>query len=293
MFMPVPKNDMLFNPVLDAMQALGGSASIAELDEQVTRSLGLSQEDVAQMHDERQTELRYRLAWARTYLKAAGYLDNSARGVWVLTEAGKGTPHVNPTEVTRLLKLNQKVRASQDQTISDPEKADLSQAVVSAAEAEAVLEYSWRNDLLAKLQKLPPSAFERLCQRLLRESGFVEVRVTGKSGDGGIDGVGIVQLGGLLGFPVLFQCKRYQGTVGAGVIRDFRGAMVGRADRGLVLTTGSFSSDARLEATRDGAPPIDLVDGEQLLDKLRELRLGVTIRTVEEVSVVPEFFDQI
>jgi restriction system protein len=164
---------------------------------------------------------------------------------------------------------------------------------VSPAEAEVVLEYSWRNELLTQLQKLSPAAFERLCQRLLRESGFVEVRVTGKTGDGGIDGVGIVQLGGLLGFPILFQCKRYQGTVGASVIRDFRGAMVGRADRGLVLTTGSFSRDAKLEATRDGAPPIDLVDGEQLLDKLRELRLGVSIRIVEEVSVVTEFFNQI
>jgi restriction system protein len=289
--MPVPKYDMLFNPVLDAMQALGGSASIGELDEQVTRTLGLSQDDTAQMHDERQTELHYRLAWARTYLKAAGYLDNSARGVWVLTDAGKQTPHVDPAAVTRLVK--QKARAPRVQTPPDSENGSQEPSLVSPAEAEVVLEYSWRNELLTQLQKLSPSAFERLCQRLLRESGFVEVRVTGKTGDGGIDGVGIVQLGGLLGFPILFQCKRYQGTVGASVIRDFRGAMVGRADRGLVLTTGSFSRDAKLEATRDGAPPIDLVDGEQLLDKLRELRLGVSIRIVEEMSVVPDFFNQI
>jgi restriction system protein len=117
--------------------------------------------------------------------------------------------------------------------------------------------------------------------------------VTGKTGDGGIDGVGIVRLGGLLGFPILFQCKRYQGTVGAGVIRDFRGAMIGRADRGLVITTGTFSRDAKLEATRDGAPPIDLVDGEQLLEKLKELRLGIAVRMIEEVSVVTEFFERI
>lgn len=140
---------------------------------------------------------------------------------------------------------------------------------------------------------MSPAAFERLSQRLLRESGFVEVKVTGRSGDGGIDGVGIVRLGGLLGFPVLFQCKRYQGSVGPGVIRDFRGAMIGRADRGLVITTGTFSRDAKIEATRDGAPPIDLVDGEQLLDKLKELRLGVTIKMVEQVSALPEFFNEI
>ena len=135
--------------------------------------------------------------------------------------------------------------------------------------------------------------FERLCQRLLRESGFVEVRVTGRSGDGGIDGVGIVRLGGLLGFPILFQCKRYRGSVSPSVIRDFRGAMIGRADRGLVITTGTFSREAKLEATRDGAPPIDLLDGEQLLDKLKELRLGITVKMIEQVSVIPDFFHEI
>ena len=159
--------------------------------------------------------------------------------------------------------------------------------------ASEVRDEAWRDELLKILLALPSAAFERVCQRLLRESGFVEVRVTGRSGDGGIDGVGVVRLGGLLGFPVLFQCKRYRGTVGASAIRDFRGAMIGRADRGLVLTTGTFSHEARGEATRDGAPPIDLVDGERLLDKLKELSLGVEITMVERVSVLPLFFQEI
>jgi len=130
-------------------------------------------------------------------------------------------------------------------------------------------------------------------QTSITESRFVRVKVTGKSGDGGIDGVGIVQLGGLLSFPILFQCKRYRGSVGAGAIRDFRGAMIGRADRSLVITTGTFSREARAEATRDGAPPIDLLDGEQLLDKLKELQLGVAVKMIEEVTVLPEWFKAI
>lgn len=130
---------------------------------------------------------------------------------------------------------------------------------------------------------------------LLRESGFTRVTVTGRSGDGGIDGTGIVQIGGLLSFPVLFQCKRYSGSVGAGAVRDFRGAMVGRTDHGLIITTGTFTRDAATEAARDGAPLIDLVDGDQLLDKLKDLQLGVriTTRTVEDVSIVSEFFDEL
>ena len=152
---------------------------------------------------------------------------------------------------------------------------------------------SWRETLAAALLSMSPDAFERLCQRLLRESGFIEVTVTGKSGDGGIDGHGIIRLAGLISFPVLFQCKRYANNVTAGTVRDFRGAMVGRADKGLILTTGGFTRDAHREATRDGAPPIDLIDGELLMDRLKELELGVSVMMVEVVEVDKGFFDSI
>ncbi len=282
----VPRYDSLFNPTLQAIKRLGGSASIPELEEEVIKSLNLTDAEIAEPHDERRTKLQYRLAWARTYLKRFGLLDNSERGIWVLTVKGKEVDTVDPRQVKRATLEQRKGRqvadiAPQSTLLDLPDGTD------------DVLEQNWRNELLAKLLELSPSAFERLCQRMLRESGFVEVRVTGRSGDGGIDGVGIVKLGGLLGFPILFQCKRFQGSVSAGTIRDFRGAMIGRADRGLVFTTGTFTRDAKMEATRDGAPPIDLVDGEQLLDKLRELRLGVTVQMVEEVSVDVEWFQSL
>jgi len=143
---------------------------------------------------------------------------------------------------------------------------------------------SWKEQLLEALLALEPSAFERLCQRILRESGFVKVEVTGRSGDGGIDGTGVLRLN-LLSFQVLFQSKRYRGSVGASIVRDFRGAMVGRADKGLIITTGTFTPDARREATRDGAPAIDLVDGDALCDLLKSLRIGVKVETVESISI--------
>lgn len=149
---------------------------------------------------------------------------------------------------------------------------------------------SWRETLMATLLEMHPDAFERLCQRVLRESGFIQVEVTGRSGDGGIDGHGIVRLAGLISFPVIFQCKRYRNTISSSVVRDFRGAMVGRADKGLIITTGSFTRDASLEATRDGAPPIDLIDGEQLIDKLKDLKLGIVTKQVEVVEVNTEWF---
>ena len=114
---------------------------------------------------------------------------------------------------------------------------------------------------------MSPDAFERLVQRILRESGFSQVEVTGKTGDGGIDGKGIFKIADLISFNVLFQCKKWQGSVSASHIRDFRGALQGRADKGLFVTTGNFTRDAIKEASRDGATPLDLLDGEALAIK--------------------------
>lgn len=152
---------------------------------------------------------------------------------------------------------------------------------VEEGHEEADEDTTWRDDLLDTLLEMDSSAFERLVQRLLRESGFIQVEVTGRSGDGGIDGKGIMRLGGLLSFHVIFQCKRYRGSVAVSQVRDFRGAMVGRADKALLITTGNFTKDAMREATRDGAPAIDLIDGDLLIDKLKELGLGVTMEKVE------------
>jgi len=142
-------------------------------------------------------------------------------------------------------------------------------------ELQPVEDLGWKEQLLDKLMTMRPDGFERLAQRMLREADFDSVNVTGQSGDGGIDGLGVYRLG-LVSFPVFFQCKRYRGSVGPGAVRDFRGAMAGRGDQGLLITTGSFTADAKREATRDGAPPIDLIDGDRLCELLKRYELGVT-----------------
>lgn len=283
--MDVPTFDRLLNPTLAALRRLGGSASITELLEQIVEDLQLPQEVAEQAHSGRgnQTELEYRLAWSRTYLKKYRVIENSSRGVWALTPEGAEAGKVDPRAVVRFAR-EQDARERQGRAKSIETVAP--EARPTAEEETA----SWREMLIATLLDMPPDAFERLCQRLLRESGFIQVEVTGRSGDGGIDGHGVVRLAGLLSFPVIFQCKRYRNTVSAGTVRDFRGAMVGRADKGLIITTGSFTREASLEATRDGTPPIDLIDGEQLIDKLKDLKLGVATRQVEVVEVNTEWF---
>ena len=191
-----------------------------------------------------------------------------------MTEKARSNPVFSPLEVVTFVRGLDKPQQINEDTPTN------------YALAESIEESSWKQQLSIVLtQKLDPSAFERLIQRLLRESGFVQVEVTGKTGDGGIDGKGIARINGLMSFHVLFQCKRYKGSVGASEIRDFRGAMVGRADKGLFITTGTFTAAALKEATRDGAPPIDLVDGDELADKLRELELGMQIEIVQRVVI--------
>lgn len=279
----IPTYDTLMTPILQALKSLGGSGTIEEINEKVAEIAKLSDEQLEVLHHPNrgggQTEVEYRLAWARTYLKRYGVLENSSRGVWALTPAGSKLDRVDEKDVVRTIRAQiKKDHEESENEFNEPDE-----------------KVTWREELSNTLIKMQPSAFERLVQRMLRESGFIQVEVTGRSGDGGIDGRGIMRLGGLLSFHVIFQCKKWQGSVNAGQVRDFRGAMVGRADKGLLITTGTFTKDAVREATRDGAPAIDLIDGEQFLDKLKELGLGVQTRKVEieEVTVENDWFESI
>jgi len=285
----MPKYRELLNPLLQALHELGGSGSIEEIAQKVAELSNLPEEIFNVPHNPEkssQTEIEYRLAWARTYLKRYGILDNSERGIWVIVPEKREVTEVDPQEIVKSVRADikrEKELVQKGGTADDETEAEIPD------EAE-----SWRNILHEVLtQGLSPDAFERLTKRFLRESGFVQVEVTGRTGDGGIDGKGIMRLSGLLSFHVVFQCKKYQGAVSASDIRDFRGAMIGRADKGLFITTGTFTRDAIREATRDGAPPIDLVDGDHLADKLKELGLGIKKERVEKVTVDKNWFENI
>ncbi|OQW48131.1 MAG: hypothetical protein A4S16_07265 [Proteobacteria bacterium SG_bin6] len=271
-------------PTLKVLDELGGSGSNDEINDAVIAGQGFSQAQLDVVYEKSGAPVLVdRLSWARSYLKMPGFLASAGRGVWVLTDAGREALSLNSDQLRK--KVNEAYRRLNAER---QKKSAIENAEAHKAEDEA----NWSDRLLAKLKSIEPAAFERLAQRLLRESGFVKVEVTGKAGDGGIDGVGVLRMN-LISFQVLFQCKRYAGSVSAGTVRDFRGAMQGRADKGLIITTGTFTTDAKREATRDGAPAIDLVDGELLCQLLKERGLGVTVRqvVVEEVDIDAGFFD--
>lgn len=277
-------------PLLQALKILGGSGTIDEIYEKVIELMGLSDEilDISHGESGNQSEVAYRLAWARTYLKKYGVLENSARGVWSIAKDAVNLDNINERDVVQAVREQSIPKAITNNKLNHNDDNLENDGVEEPEEIK-----SWREKLKNILLSMDPSAFERLTQRLLRESGFIQVEVTGRTGDGGIDGKGIVRMNGILSFHMIFQCKKYQGSVTPSHIRDFRGAMQGRADKGLFITTGKFTREAMREATRDGAPPIDLVDGDQLIDKLKELGLGIKEIIVKDYDVDEEWFKKI
>ena len=268
----VPAYNEMMCELFQALKELGGSGTITEIDDKTIEILNLPVEVQEIMHgNSSKAEVEYRLAWTRSYMKKVGILENSSRGVWALTAKGRELEEIDPDEIVRQVQkmtaLKKKNASAANFEDGDPEN----DGVDTPEEIQ-----SWREKLKNVLLNLKPDSFERLTQRLLRESGFTQVKVTGKTGDGGIDGTGIVKLNGIISFHMLFQCKRYTGSVAAREIRDFRGAMQGRADKGLFITTGKFTTAAVEEANRPGTSPIDLIDGDELVEKLKDLQLGVT-----------------
>lgn len=292
--MPTYADYML--PTLQVLRDLGGSATVEEIEEALILRLTLHRKLLDQTYPKSGAPIvPDRMSWARIYLRNAGLLESGGRGIWLLTEKGRRAAEDGAEAVQRqAVTVPKRARGAALQSVPQRCEAEGAAAGLAALQAGADAGASWTDQLLAQLRGLQPAAFERLCHRLLRESGFVKVEVTGRAGDGGIDGTGVLRMN-LISFHVLFQCKRYAGSVSSPIVRDFRGAMQGRADKGLILTTGSFTAEARREATRDGAPAIDLIDGETLCQLLKERGLGVRVEPVvtERVRVQPDFFAEI
>jgi restriction system protein len=274
-----------FGPILDALRALGGSGTPDEVVDKIASTLNIPDEQLNETLHSGGSRFKNQVAFARLYLAFEALLDSSRRGVWSLTEKGRATSiSVNDAKVIfqKWVKIHSDKRKELREKDQPPEE--------KGVEGTELPSRNYRERVLDLLRSLPADGFERLSQRLLRESGFSQVTVTGRSGDGGIDGNGTLQLNPLVSFRVLFQCKKYSGAVVPSHVRDFRGAMTGRADKGIIITTGTFTAEARREAARDGAPPIELIDGDKLIDMFQALELGLQPVTTYEVD--ERFFEE-
>lgn len=258
-------------PLIETLREIGGSGSSREVTDAVVEKMGISEKELSATLKNGASRIRNQVAWARQYCVSAGLIDSSKRGIWALTEAGFKR-QLTENDVLQLVK-------SVQTSVTGKSTIPISGTTDEIKDSEP-----HETELLEVLRSLTPSGFERICQRLLREAGFEQVVVTGKTNDGGIDGHGILKVNPLVSFNVIFQCKRYKESVSSSQIRDFRGAMDGRADKAIFITTGRFTQDAKKEARRDGATPIELVDGEMLVNMFEQLELGVKPITTYEID---------
>jgi restriction system protein len=288
----VPQHFRYIIPIVGVLKELGGSGRSSEVIDLIVEKLGISDEELQETIKSGPSKIINQIHWAKFLLAKTGFLDSSQHGVWTLTEKGLKS-NLTKQDLPDLYKIKKQMSKG-SKKLGKEEQKDLPPTDVSDSETVdddgVYLPPFYRQSLLNILKSLPPAGFERICQRLLRESGFQQVTVTGKSGDGGIDGIGVVQVNAFVSFKVLFQCKRYQGAVAVSTVRDFRGAMSGRADKGIIMTTGTFTQDAKKEARRDGVPPIELVDGDRMVEMFEKQELG--LKPIKTYAIDEKFFEE-
>lgn len=271
-------------PLLDCLRAVGGSAKPKEVSAWIQRELKLPPEITEATIKSGANRFHNQVQWARQYLVWQGLLDDSKRGVWTLTPLG-WQAHLDHAAAREIflgrVKIYQAGRKNAVPAVGGSDGDTQESLPLDEAQDQTLLEV---------LKSLPPYGFELLCERLLREHGFEDVQVTQKSRDGGIDGYGVLRLSPFVSVKVAFQAKRYKDVVSRAAVGEFRNALLGRAEKGVFITTGRFTFDAETEAVRDGVVPIELVDGERLVGLFEEAKLGVKPKQIFEIDHA--FFDQ-
>lgn len=285
----IPRYNKLLVPTFIALKDLGGSGSNNEILDKVVENLQIPDDvaDIPHAGNANVSELAYQLAWARTYLNSYGVIKNSSRAVWSIQPDFASADTLDEKAIIKHKQASMSNATKGQNEDAMPEDNDPTNDNVEYPDEAK----PWRTRLAEILQAMNPFGFERLAQRVLRECGFSQVEVTKKSGDGGIDGTGKLKINGIFSFNVAFQCKRYSGMVGAPAVRDFRGSLTTDIEKGVLITTGAFSKAARDEASNPGKQQIDLIDGEEFINKIAEFGIGV--REVKAYEIDEEFFEKI
>lgn len=280
------------NPVLVALRDLGGSGKPREVTEKIVVTNKISQEQLDEKLKSGMSRFQNQVYWARQYLVWEGLLESTKKGVWKLSEKGAASNLSDEQSHKLFLKWvgihaeKRKAKEAQDDKADEPEIDEIDIDDTNAIKTD------YRQELLKILRAMPPMNFEKFSLLLLRENDFEDLRLTGGSKDEGIDGSGILRINPVVSFRVLFQCKRYKedNKVIRTQIADFRNSMLGRAEKGIFITTSYFTRDAEMEANRDGASPIELVDADKLVAMIENSELG--LKEVKTYEIDREFFKQ-
>jgi restriction system protein len=279
-------------PILDSLRALGGSGTPKEVTEKIIVDQRVSEKKLSEKISSGMSRFQNQVYWGRQYLVWEGLLESTKKGIWKLSEKGY-TTHLTEDDSHKIFlkwvgiyaeRRKQRELADSKETELAIEEIDIDEATNAKA--------SYKQELLSILRNMKPLNFEKFSLLLLRENDFEDLKLTGGSKDEGIDGFGVLRINPFVSFRVLFQCKRYseENKVKRTQIADFRNAMLGRADKGIFITTSFFTKEAEVEATRDGAPPIELVDADKLVEMIEKTELGLKPITTYELD--HDFFQQ-
>jgi restriction system protein len=278
-----------FGPALDALRELGGSGSPMEVSSTIAKNLNISDEKLNETIKSGALKFHNQVCWARQYLVWEGYIDSSVRGIWKLTEKGENKK-ITEDEARKIflkwVEINAINRRRKEEKNLEKEVDE------EEIDDDSSISVDYKQQILDYLRKMTPKNFERFCLYLLRVNHFENLQLTGKSHDEGIDGVAVLRINPFVSFKVLFQAKRYKdgNNVSRDQIGDFRNAMIGRADKGIFITTSKFTQEAIKEANRDGAPQVELVDSDKLIKMIEISQLGLKPVTTYEVD--PSFYQQ-
>ena len=278
--------------VLDCLRHMVNPVNRTQIGDAVAKRRSLTPEHLAVREpasgggDSSRSFVDWWSEWTCNDLKHIGVTEQPGPGLYQLTQEGRSisldeVEQRNRERNRRYREQRQRARTAKEQEPGDE---------LESEDTEATGE--WQRELLDRLLGMSPSGFEHLSGALLRAAEFHDVTVTRQSGDGGIDAVAVYRPQGLISFRTTVQCKRWAGSVGPDRVQAFQGASMGKADRGILITTGYFTDAAKAQANAPGAFPIDLVDGNQLAVLLKQYELGVRTATVDITTVDHVFFDQ-
>lgn len=278
-----------FNPMLEALKQLGGSAKPREVTDKISEIEKLSEEQLGEILKSGVSRFTNEVAWARQYLIWEGLLYSPKFGVWALTEKGLRTKLTHEQSRVIFLKWVE-IHAKANKGESKEEIIEEIVKEEQEIEPEKADTFN-KTNILQVLQAITPKGFEEVCGKLLKEFGFENVEITQFSRDGGIDGKAILAVNPFVKMKLYFQCKRYNSNnkVTADHLKSFAYSILDKADRGIFITTSDFTRDAE-EIARTGKVPIELINGQWLVEMFHEKELGVTPKTIYEVDL--SFFEK-
>ena len=290
----MPKQENIELPLLKVLKDAGGSLSIRDAIAKTKEFYPeLTDEEKASMLTSGENRLNNRIAWCRQRLVEKGEIDSSTRGIWKITEEGKKRVEAEwPSWKAEYVEIKPHIRTQRSsESMKKQEDVTTPTELIDSTIGEITEDV--KAQILKRLKDVEPATFENIVAQLLEKLGYGSkddgsIKVTGRSHDGGIDGICSLDKLGL--GKVIFQAKRWNSNVGIKEVSQLVGAVHSkRVSSGILITTADFTADAKKEADRAGN--IRLIDGQELASLMIQTGLGVKKVPISYPKIDEDYFE--